>query len=176
MSRTLRIIFALALAVSGCQARAPLVLEEERDSRFGFAIKHPAGWVRVEEGDRAARFVPSADAERSTSTAEFIVIYTIPAEGTLNDAEIRRQVFSVLPVHGVSGFQQDLRTTPEILWYKFEVTGTTNDVEWASVGIVTSGPRRFHIAVCAKPLDQWREGQKQCDEVMRSFQPGDLAN
>lgn len=166
---------ALVLTAAGCQSRAALALEEERDARSGFTIKRPAGWAGVAEGETTVRFVPQADALRSTLAAEFIVVYTFPADRTLQDAEIRRQVFSLLPVHGVSGFQQDPRTTPEVLWYKFEVTGSTEGVEWASVGVVTSGPKRFHIAVCAKPLSRWRDGQKLCDAVMRSFRPGDLS-
>jgi len=83
-------------------------------------------------------------------------------------------VFEVLPVQGVSGFQQDARTTAQALWYKFEVTGTSAGREWASVGVLVSGDVRYHIAVCAKPLQQWRSGQKQCDEVIRTFQPGNL--
>lgn len=164
----------LALAASACQSRTTAMLVEERDDRFGFTLKRPAGWVRVAEGDTTVRFVPPADADRSTSAAEFIVVHTFPAGAMLTDAEMRRQVFSLLPIHGVSGFQQDPRSTPEALWYKFEVTGSTDGVEWASVGVVASGPRRFHVTVCAKPLDRWRQGQKQCDEVMRSFQPGNL--
>src|SRR5438552_332267 len=80
----------------------------------------------------------------------------------------------LLPVQGVSGFQQDARTTTQALWYKFEVTGTSAGREWASVGVLVSGDVRYHIAVCAKPLQQWRSGQKQCDEVIRTFQPGNL--
>lgn len=175
MSRILLVsTWLLALAASACQPRATGALTEERDDRFGFTLKRPAGWVRVAEGDTTVWFVPPADADRATSTAEFIVLYTFPAGGMLTDAEIRRQVFSLLPVHGVSGFQQDPRSTPDALWYKFEVTGATDGVEWASVGVVASGPRRFHVTVCAKPLDRWRTGQKLCDEVIRSFQPGTL--
>lgn len=130
--------------------------------------------MRVEESATAVRFVPSVNAERSSSVPEFVLVQTSPSNGILSDGDIRRAVFALLSVHGVSGFQQDARTSPNVLWYKFEVTGATEGIEWASVGAVASGPRRYHIAVCAKPLERWRNGQKQCDEVIRSFQPGTL--
>lgn len=101
-------------------------------------------------------------------------MFTLPSAEKLSEPGIRRQVFTLLPVQGVSGFQRDGRTTAETLWYKFEVTGSTEGTEWASVGVVTAGPARFHVAVCAKPLTQWRDGQKQCDEVIRTFRPGAL--
>ncbi|HET6781100.1 MAG TPA: hypothetical protein VFH67_03285 [bacterium] len=150
-------------------------MERQQDSRYGFTITRPSAWVRVEEGQSAVRFVPPGHAERSTSAPEFVLVQTSPSGGILNDGDIRRAVFSLLSVHGVSGFQQDARTSPQVLWYKFEVTGATEGTEWASVGLVASGPRRYQVAVCAKPLDRWRDGQKQCDEIIRSFQPGNLS-
>lgn len=174
MHRLVWTLSVLVLVMAACQQRAATRFEAVQDPRFGFTVNTPAGWVRVEESDTLVRFVPRADAERSTSAPEFILVQTSPAEGILSDGDIRRVVFALLSVHGVSGFQQDARTSPDILWYKFEVTGATGGTEWASVGVVASGPRRYHIAVCAKPLERWRDGQRQCDEVMRSFQPGTL--
>jgi hypothetical protein len=174
MHRLVWSLFVLVIVVSACQQRASIRFEEVQDPRFGFTVKNPVGWVRVEESETLVRFVPRADAERSTSSPEFVLVQTSPAEGILTDGDMRRAVFALLSVHGVSGFQQDARTSPDILWYKFEVTGATDGIEWASVGVVASGARRYHIAVCAKPLERWRDGQKQCDEVIRSFQPGDL--
>jgi hypothetical protein len=174
VSRLVWFALVLALFASGCQQRATSRFEEVQDPRFGFTIQRPAGWARVEEGGTLVRFVPPADADRSTSAPEFVLVQTSPAEGVLDDADMRRAVFALLSVHGVSGFQQDSRTTPDVLWYKFEVTGATEGTEWASVGIVASGQRRYHVVVCAKPLERWRDGQKQCDEVIRSFQPGTL--
>lgn len=174
MTHRVSVILLLLSLVSGCGQRASTRLEQAQDSRFGFTIKRPAGWVRVEESQTIVRFVPPSFAEQPTTAPEFVLVQTSPSEGVLNDGDIRRAVFSLLSVHGVSGFQQDPRTSPDVLWYKFEVTGATEGTEWASVGVVTSGPQRYQIAVCAKPLERWRDGQKQCDEVIRSFQPGTL--
>ncbi|MGH2361023.1 MAG: hypothetical protein ACRDGM_10865 [bacterium] len=173
MSRRICFILMLVFAVSGCGQRSTR-MEQEQDSRFGFTITRPAGWIRVEEGQTMVRFVPPAHAERSTSAPEFVLVQTSPSDGVLNDGAIRRAVFSLLSIHGVSGFQPDPRTSPDVLWYKFEVTGATEGTEWASVGVVVSGSRQYQIAVCAKPLERWRDGQKQCDEVIRSFQHGTL--
>ena len=164
------LIVCAGLALAACTASAPARLIEARDER-GFTIRYPQTWTQVRRDD-AAWFVP--DADRVPDVAEFILVVTRSAPGKLDDPTIRRVVFEVLPVQGVSGFQQDARTTAQALWYKFEVTGTSAGREWASVGVLVSGDVRYHIAVCAKPLQQWRSGQKQCDEVIRTFQPGNL--
>lgn len=118
------------------------------------------------------RFVPRGAEAQS---AEFISVFTVPAESSPpSEMEIRRRVFSLLPVYGVSGFQRDPRTTAEVLWYRFELTGSSGSTEWALVGAAASGAARMQLAVCAKPLDAWRHGQAQCDQVVRSFVPGDL--
>ncbi len=164
------LIVCAGLALAACTASAHARLTEARDER-GFTIRHPQTWTQVRRDD-AVWFVPNAD--RVPDVAEFILVVTRSAPGKLDDPTIRHVVFEVLPVQGVSGFQQDARTTAQALWYKFEVTGTSAGREWASVGVLVSGDARYHIAVCAKPLQQWRSGQKQCDEVIRTFQPGNL--
>lgn len=165
---------AVALG-SGCTRDGRQALLEFTDARTGFIVRHPQQWARVEADDgTVVRFVPPGLAARAAEAAEFIAVFTTPSARKLTDPEIRRTVFTLLPVHGVSGFLQDARTTPAVLWYRFEVTGSTAGTEWASVGVVTAGARRAHVAVCAKPLDQWRTGQQQCDEVVRTFQPGNL--
>lgn len=174
--KRLLVVISLALSATGC-ARAPSApaLAEYRDEQYGFVIRHPSEWQRASRGQGAALWVvPPELAGQPEEAAEFIAVFTESLQRRPDDAEIRRVVFSVLSVHGVSGFRQDTRTTAQTLWYKFEVTGTSNGTEWASVGVVTAGSARAHVAVCAKPLDRWREGQKQCDEVIRSFQPGKL--
>lgn len=118
------------------------------------------------------RLVPPGSPEGS---AEFISIFSVKAPSGNTEPEIRRQVFALLPIHGVSGFQQDARTTADVLWFRFEVTGSSGGTEWASVGVVAAGKTRMQVAVCAKPLRQWRQGQRQCDDVIRSFRPGDLS-
>lgn len=167
------VVIAVVLAVAGCSRRpGPPALVEYRDEQHGFALRLPDGWQPAEgTAEFETRFLPPGTA----GDAEFITVLSLASPGGASETEIRRLVFGALPIHGVSGFQQDPRTTAEILWYKFEVTGSSGGTEWASVGVAAAGPARTQIAVCAKPLPQWREGQAQCDEVIRSFGPGDLA-
>jgi hypothetical protein len=173
--RTAALLGIAAIIAGGCQA-APSVpaFTEHRDERAGFTIRIPGGWMEpsLPTGGPEVRFVPRGEEAQS---AEFISVFTVPAEGAPSESEIRRQVFGLLPVHGVSGFQRDPRTTADVLWYRFELTGSSGSTEWALVGVAAAGPARMQIAVCAKPLESWRGGQTQCDEVVRSFVPGDLA-
>src|SRR2546426_586847 len=136
---------------------APAALAEVHDER-GFTVRYPQRWTQVRRDD-AVWFVP-AGADRIPDVAEFVVVVTRASAGRLDDPAIRRTVFELLPVQGVSGFQQDARTTTEALWYKFEVTGASGGQEWASVGVLVSGATRYHVVVCAKPLGKWRDGQK----------------
>lgn len=162
----------LLLAACSRPASAPSLIEY-RDGARGFSIRHPAGWQRASGiADTEVRFVPPGSPEGS---AEFISVFIVTAPSGNTEPEIRRQVFALLPIHGVSGFQQDARTTADALWFRFEVTGTSGGTEWASVGVVAAGKARMQVAVCGKPLRQWRQGQRQCDEVVRSFRPGDLS-
>lgn len=175
VKRGTAILLPVLLLAAACARSTPAALVEYRDGSSGFVVRYPQGWTPVADRGRSATwFVPSNRTTTPGESPEFIVVFTVPAGEKLSEPEIRRQVFTRLPVQGVSGFQRDGRTTAETLWYKFEVTGSTEGTEWASVGVVASGPARFHVAVCAKPLPQWREGQKQCDEVIRTFQPGGL--
>lgn len=160
---------ASVLLVAAC-ARPPAPLTEFHDPEHGFTVRYPLGWASVRRAD-TVWFVPP---NRGPDAGEFILVVTRPAEAQLDDAAIRRAVFEQLSIHGVSGFQQDARTTPRVRWYKFEVTGSSGGPEWASVGAVSAGDARYHLVVCAKPLAQWRDGQKQCDEVVKTFQPGPL--
>ena len=173
--KTAALLLVAAIIAGGCQA-APSApsFTEHRDRRTGFTIRLPGGWTETSlpAGGPEARFVPRGEGAQS---AEFISVFTVPIEGTPSESEIRRQVFGLLPVHGVSGFQRDPRTTAAVLWYRFELTGSSGSTEWALVGLAAAGRARMQIAVCAKPLESWRQGQKQCDEVVRSFVPGDLA-
>ena len=173
MRRWIVLLPTLVLATA-CGRNAAPPLAEYRDGQSGFTVRRPAEWVKVSDDASAVRFVPPPWAGAAEDTAEFIAVFTMPSAEQLNDQEIRRQVFTKLPVQGVSGFQRDARTTKELLWYKFEVTGTSGGVEWASVGVVVAGAAGFQIAVCAKPITVWRTGQKQCDEVIRTFKPGNL--
>lgn len=172
--RVIRIFFIAAVLVpllAACsRPAAPAAMAEYRDEATGFSIRHPARWQRTMGTSSEVRFVPPG----AETGAEFISVFTVNAPSGKSEPEIRRQVFALLPIHGVSGFQQDARTSPDVLWFKFEVTGSTAGTEWASVGAVAAGDTRMQVAVCAKPLKQWRQGQRECDEVTRSFRPGNL--
>ncbi|HET6947246.1 MAG TPA: hypothetical protein VFJ45_05470 [bacterium] len=175
MRRTPALCLLTLVLAAGCSRppAAPAFVDYS-DEQTGFAIRHPAGWVRDAAGAPGEqRFVPPQS--RAGVPAEFIIVFTVPSEGGATEASLRRIVFALLPIHGVSGFQQDPRTTADTLWFKFEVTGSSGGVEWASIGVAVGGASRTQVAICAKPLPAWREGQKQCDEVIRSFQPGSLA-
>ncbi len=163
----------LVLLLAACARQAPAPMVDRLDDYNGFKVRHPQGWIGYREDD-TLWLVPRGTNRVPPDVAEFILIVSRPATGKLDDTTIRRAVFELLPIHGVSGFQQDARTTDQVLWYKFEVTGSSGGEEWASVGVVAAGDSRYHIVVCAKPLQKWRDGQKQCDEVVKTFQPGNL--
>jgi predicted Zn-dependent protease len=160
---------ASVFIVAAC-TRPPAPLTEFHDPEYGFTVRYPPGWVPIRRAE-AVWFVPP---DHAPEEGEFILVVTRSADAQLDDAAIRRAVFEQLSIHGVSGFQQDTRTTQRVRWYKFEVTGSSGGPEWASVGAVSAGDARYHLVVCAKPLAQWRGGQKQCDEVVRTFQPSPL--
>jgi len=172
VTRSLLLALCLAGIAAGCSRPAPApAFVDYRDAEAGFSLRHPAGWQRQSaSGAGEVRFVPPG----AESRAEFLAVFTVPSEGGRNESSIRRIVFALLPIHGVSGFQQDPRTTEEMLWFKFEVTGSSGGVEWASVGLAAAGAARTQVAVCAKPLARWRDGQRQCDEIIRSFRPGPI--
>jgi hypothetical protein len=173
--KTVVALIAAAMLAAGCRSTpsAPS-FTEHRDPRTGFSIRLPGDWIQAElpAGGPEVRFVPRGAEPQSP---EFISVFTVPGAGPPGEAEIRRQVFTLLPIQGVSGFQRDPRTTATALWYRFELTGSSGSTEWALVGAAAAGRARMQIAVCAKPLALWRQGQRQCDEVVRSFVPGDLA-
>lgn len=177
MSRApvLSLLLVVPALVAGC-SRPPAApaFVDYRDEAAGFALRLPTGWERDPAGTPdEVRFLPRP--ATGGTAAEFLSVFTVPSEGGATEASLRRIVFALLAIHGVSGFQQDPRTTPDALWFKFEVTGSTAGVEWASIGVAVGGASRTQVAICAKPLPAWREGQKQCDEVIRSFRPGPLA-
>lgn len=168
------LVLAVTAIAGGCRnSPAAPSFTDYQDERTGFSIRLPGDWnaATLPAGGPEVRFVPRGAEPQS---AEFISVFTVPSDGTPSEQAIRRQVFSLLPIHGVSGFQQDQKTTPEVLWYRFELTGSSGSAEWALVGLAAAGRSRMQIVVCAKPLDAWRQGQAQCDQVVRSFTPGDL--
>jgi hypothetical protein len=167
-----RTIALLALLAGACARPAPSpALVEYRDPT-GVVVRYPAGWQARPRGD-AVWLVPP-DTPEAAAPAEFVVIASRPSDGPPDEALIRQQVFGLLPIHGVSGFQPDSRGGGAGVRYKFEVTGSADDRQWAAVGAVAAGAARLVIVACAKPLERWRDGQKQCDAVVGSFQPGPL--
>jgi hypothetical protein len=95
--------------------------------------------------------------------------------GPLPEPDVRRMAMTLLPMHGVSGFLRTPASTDRLVWYRFELTGSTGGAEWASLGLLITGPARLHYVVCASPLPTWRDRQKVCDEVLKTFSPGDLS-
>jgi len=169
---------AAALLVTAC-GRPGTTLQPYTSERFGYVISTPSSWVRVDTQDGQRQwFLPAAPpaGELPEATAsEFIVVMSLEQSGPLSEPDVRRLAMSLLPMHGVSGFQRTAATTAEVAWYHFELTGSTGGREWASVGVLASGARRLHYVVCAGPLADWRVRQKVCDEVLRSFKPGSLS-
>lgn len=175
-----RCVPAVALAVAALLAascgRPGSTLRPYTSERFGFVITTPSTWSRVETQDGQRQWflpaAPPAGALPETAAAEFIVVMSLDQPGPLLESEVRRLAMSLLPMHGVSGFQRMATSTAEVAWYRFELTGSTGAREWASIGLLVSGPRRLHYVVCAAPLSAWRARQKMCNDVLRSFVPG----
>jgi len=160
---------------SACMRTAEPIMVDYRDPHSGFVVRYPQDWNRtIDPGGTVVRFVPPGSAQAPEASPEFILVVTNPSATRLDEAARRRVVFTMLPVHGVSLFQRDGRTTSTFDWDRFEVTGATGDVEWASMGLLVAGDAAFHLVVCAKPLAQWRTGQHQCAQVIASFVPGAL--
>ncbi len=97
---------AVVLLLGACTQSAPASLVEVHDER-GFTLRYPQKWLQVRRDD-AVWYVPT-DADRVPEAAEFILVVTRSSGGKLDDPAIRRTVFELLPIQGVSGFQQDTR-------------------------------------------------------------------
>lgn len=178
-----RLAAILALAgmagAAGCARRASETLEPYASERHGFAISRPSTWARVEteDGNRVwflPQALPAGDTPEAAAT-EFVVVMTRQEAGPLSEGDVRRLAMSLLPMHGVSGFTRTADSTEQVVWHRFELTGSTRAREWASVGLLVTGPQRLYYTVCAAPLPEWATKQKRCDAVLRSFRPGDLS-
>jgi len=165
---------------AGCARTARTdAVQPYTSDRHGFTIERPGSWrpIETDEG-RRIWFVPTPvppGETPETSATEFIVVMTRPELGPLPENDVRRLAMSLLPMHGVSGFQRTDASTTQVVWYRFELTGSTRGREWASVGVLVTGAQRLQYAVCAAPLAEWRDRQKLCDRVLHSFTPGDLS-
>ncbi len=163
------------LTLSAC-ARPPAYATFASEAQ-GFTITYPAGWQIVRgERDERVWFLPPGAPQGETphlTSSEFLLVFTVTEPGPLGDDEARRTGLRLLPIHGVSGFRR-FRDEGGVRWHRFEVTGTSGGSEWASVGLLVTGPSAFRYVVCAKSLERWRDGQKQCDEILTTFSPGRL--
>ncbi len=167
------VLATIALVTAACGRVTEPALIEYRDPQSGFVVRYPREWAKSTDAAGArVRFVPPAFSQTPTTAPEFILVMTMPSEGQLDEGGRRRIVFTQLPIQGVSEFQRDARTAGTAVWDRFEVTGATADVEWASLGLLVAGEGRYYLVVCAKPLAQWRTGQHQCEQVITAFRPG----
>lgn len=176
MSQVRLIVAALALLGLPACARPPAYATFTSGAQT-FTITYPAGWqiVRGERDERVWFLPPGAPGGEAPhlTTPEFLLVFTVASPGPLEDDEARRVGLRLLPIHGVSGFRR-FRDNQGLRWHRFEVTGTSQASEWASVGLLVTGPSALRYVVCAKPLDRWRDGQTQCDEILTTFIPGRL--
>jgi len=171
------LIAVLAAAAAAC-GRPSATLAPYTNERFGYVISTPSSYRRIDSQEgRRQWFLPAAlpagDVPEMRA-ADFIVVMSLDQPGPMPENDVRRMAMTLLPMHGVSGFQRMASSTSEIIWYHFELTGSTAGREWASVGLLITGPQRLHYVVCAAPLADWRQRQTLCDDVLRSFKPGPL--
>lgn len=167
----------LLVACTRMPTRGP-ALTPFASETHGFRISHPDGWHRVESDEgRRVWFLPTLPPRGESPerwATEFLVVMSRPDPGPLPEGTVRRLAMTLLPMHGVSGFQRTSEDGAPLVRYRFELTGATRGVEWASLGLLVSGPRGLHYVVCAAPLAAWRDRQRRCEEALRSFAPGDL--
>ncbi len=167
--RVLGVVVCVGLAA--CRAVGPRLVEY-RDPQLGVALRHPEGWriLHAPEGNWV-QIVPSPSGAHPDPFryAEFISVRVVSDQAATSDEALRQMAFSLLPFHGVAKFQREEVPGPER--YRFEGTGTAAETQWAGIGVLLVEPRRLVHVVCAKPIDRWRQGQRECDDVIRSVQP-----
>lgn len=157
------------LGLLACQGpRAQLV--EYRNAELGVVLHHPQGWkaLTVPEGNWV-QIVPSPAGEYPDpfKYAEFISVRVL-SDFSPSEEALRQLAFSLLPFHGVAKFQREETPGPER--YRLEGTGTAEGAQWAGIGLLVVEPRRLVHVVCAKPIERWRQGQRECDTVIGSVQ------
>lgn len=159
-----------AVALNACGPR-PVALVDYANESIGVTLKHPEGWKPLTAADgNWVLVVPDGGAAGQPDAsrhAEFVSVRVAPGEPPSSDDALRREAFTQLPFHGVAKFQ---RAPGDGVRYRFEGTGTAAAAQWAGVGVLVVEPARLVHIVCAKPVDRWREGQKQCDDVIESIQ------
>jgi hypothetical protein len=161
------LLAAVTLAtVAGC-SRSPAPPVRYEDPLLRVALEHPQGWEVLRSGDGRWLLVvprregPEPDALRY---AEFLSVRVIPGRPPAEDDALRQEAFSLLPFHGVAKFQPEEGTAPRR--YRFEGTGSALVGQWAAVGLLIVEEGRLVHVVCAKPLDRWRDGQRECDRLV----------
>jgi hypothetical protein len=164
------VLLGAALLASCARGPAPLVHYE--DPLLRVALEHPQGWHVLRSGDgRWLQVVPSRETPEPDPLryTEFLSVRVLPGRPPTHDDALRQEAFSVLPFHGVAKFQREEGADPPR--YRFEGTGSALTGQWAAVGVLFVLPDRLVHAVCAKPLDRWREGQRQCDDLVDRVRP-----
>jgi len=164
-------VFLGAALLASC-ARGPAPLVRYEDPLLRVAVQHPQGWEVLRSGDGRwlqvvpARQGPEPDALRYT---EFLSVRVVPGRPPSHEDALRQEAFSLLPFHGVAKFQREEGSDPPR--YRFEGTGTALTGQWAAVGVLFLQRDRLVHVVCAKPLDRWRDGQRECDRLVDQVQP-----
>jgi hypothetical protein len=168
LARRLAAAWIAAVALAGCTPRAAALVVYEHE-RAGVRLKHPAGWKALASPDgNWVLIVPDAGAAGAPNPsryAEFVSVRVVPGKPPSSDDALRREAFTLLPFHGVAKFQ---RAPSDGVRYRFEGTGAASGAQWAGVGVLDVEAERIVHIVCAKPVEKWREGQKQCDETITS--------
>lgn len=167
--RAALVLFAGWLALA-CGARGPRLVEF-RDERMGVSVRRPEGWTVLSAPETEwVEIVPQPAGSQPDAMryAEFVSIRVLRGRPSESEDALRQLAFGLLPFHGVAKFQREEAGGPER--YRFEGTGTAADTQWAAIGVLIVAPDRLLHVVCAKPIDRWRAGQRQCDEIVRSVQ------
>lgn len=164
--------FAVLFLLAAACSRGPAPLVRYEDPLLRVAVEHPQGWQVLRSGDgRWVQVVPTPqgpepDALRYT---EFLSVRVVPGRPPTSDDALRQEAFSLLPFHGVAKFQRQEGSDPPR--YRFEGTGSALVGQWAAVGVLWVEQDRLVHVVCAKPLDRWREGQRECDRMVDRVEP-----
>jgi len=168
MGRRFSVLLVACLGLLACQSPRTAFVEY-RNADLGIVLRHPQGWevLVAPEGDWV-QIVPSRVGSHPDPYryAEFISVRALGGQVPSSEETLRHLAFSLLPFHGVAKFQREEGPGPER--YRFEGTGTAAETQWAGIGLLVVEPGRVVHVVCAKPIEQWRQGQRECDAVIGS--------
>jgi hypothetical protein len=167
----------IACLVFAACARGPAPLVEYRNESIGVALRHPRGWaVLASPNSDWVQIVPpqgSGSQPDPLRYSEFVSIRRVGTEQETAEQEsedqLRGVAFSHLPFHGVAKFQRE-GGPGDGARYRFEGTGTSAAGQWAAVGLLIVRSQQVVHIVCAKPIDRWREGQKECDDIVATVE------